>query len=218
MIFIKCQYGYLVEGRMSFFLNIRRNKANHDYSEQLYGPADMIMTKGRYSMYIDSRTFIMTIIQFCEVQIRYQPEYFYKLGEYNLRTDTNRYPIRSVETERPKLIGNYVSQTVLDMIMNDNNFYHKSDWGLLYIELVTRFYKGKYFNRNLEPQHDLDKIHKSFDFEFTDGHFAVYIVKQDMKVRNWYNLYSYHIWDINKMEFNTELISELRLPDDNCGN
>jgi hypothetical protein len=112
MILIKCQDGYLVEGRMSLFLNIRRNKANHDFSEQLYGPADMVMTKGKYAMYIDSRTFIMTIIQFCEVQIRYQPEYFYKLGEYNLRTDTNRYPVRSIETERPKLIGNYVSQTV----------------------------------------------------------------------------------------------------------
>jgi hypothetical protein len=33
-------------------------------------------------------------------------------------------------------------------------------------------------NRNLKPQYDLDKIHKSFDFEFTDVYFALYIVKQ----------------------------------------
>ena len=177
-----------------------------------------------YTTYVDSRSFQCTILQLLYFLIDYKKNYFYKLGEYNLRTDSNRYPIRSVETEKPKLIGKYLHQSALNAIYRDKNFYHKSDYGLLFIELTTRLFKGRYFNQNTGSQYDIGLIHKSFDFKQEANYFKIYIVKQ--KVNKFYSdkdtftMYYYHMsrLSIYELKFETQLKNKLELQNDNCGN
>ena len=145
---------------------------------------------------------------------------FYKLGNYNLISESNRYDPMSIETEKPRLIDGYLSPNAFAVIIKDPYVYHKGEFGSLIIEILTRKTKLQYYVER-EP-YDIFKNHKSFDFDW-NGYlqkYVVYIVKEDKRVDDFYSL---HIYEIDRdsviitREFEMKQIYFERLPITNCG-
>ena len=189
MVVVRCADGWISQGRLENFIQAKVNQKNYDIEEKLYGAPDMVFTRGTFSTWVDPRSYILKIFQLMKIGT----QHFYKMGDYNLLEETNRYDPMSIETEKPRLIDGYLSPRAFAAIIKDPYVYHKGEFGSLIIEVLTRKTKLLYYVERVP--YDVLKNHKSFDFGWNRDleKYVVYIIKEDRRVADFYSLHVYEI-------------------------
>ena len=105
---LRCNDGWLAVGRLSVFYDASESKndgKDFDFVTEFRETAESVFNKYNHSMFIDSHSGFLHVMQY----IKTPTDHFYKKGQFNLREDTNRYDVSTVDSDFPHLIDGWIS-------------------------------------------------------------------------------------------------------------